>query len=493
MASYAAIASKPGLPPLPLLPPVVANPVVANPVGTTPTIEDHGSKDHGSNAKPTLEKEIAEWIALMGQVTTAPEQLTRLVEVLRREMEAPSGISGFRGHTTTESKAKAAGDLSFAENTKSSSNQRNFKNSASTSASHQYTTSNQNPNWRSGFSNSRFGNNSSSSAFDTRGSFDHGSKDHGSKDHGSKDHGSKDHGSKDHGSKDHGSKDHGSKDHGSKQSSPLNNKTPFASSPLEQPMTVVRPRASNPGRYKSRFKSTGNIEDKILNTIIGNKLNAFTPLTYNDTRDFIYQIMESGDQGSKEKEFTRDFIEKVFVKAVVEDLYCALFAKLIAEIAHRYPVIYEEMNKYHTEFLMIFDNVQEDTDAEYTELVKQKQYRMGYGQFIAELAGLNALETSHLMTMVSTIIDKIYKYSADENKVKTVEEFIDCLVRLTKGLQTRSPTFFKSVKGELVNILAKKLEEIIARPASNLASNNQRPSLSNKARFGLMDLKDIIQ
>jgi len=118
---------------------------------------------------------------------------------------------------------------------------------------------------------------------------------------------------------------------------------------------------------------------------------------------------------------------------------------------------------------------------------------MGYGQFIAELAGLNALETSHLMTMVSTIIDKIYKYSADENKVKTVEEFIDCLVRLTKGLQTRSPTFFKSVKGELVNILAKKLEEIIARPASNLASNNQRPSLSNKARFGLMDLKDIIQ
>ena len=510
MASYAAIASKPGLPPLPL---VVANPVVANPVVANPIIEE----------QQTLEKEITEWIALMGQVTTAPEQLSRLVEVLRREMEAPSGISGFRGHTTTESKAKAAGDLSFAENTKSSSNQRNFKNSASASASHQYTTSNQNPNWRSGFSNSRFGNNSSSSAFDTRGSFDHGSKDHGSKDYGSKDygskdHGSKDHGSKDHGSKDHGSKDHGSKDHGSKQSTPLNNKIPFASIPLEQPMTVVRPRASNPGRYKSRFKSTGNIEDKILNTIIGNKLNAFTPLTYNDTRDFIYQIMESGDQGSKdqgskEKEFTRDFIEKVFVKAVVEDLYCALFAKLIAEIAHRYPVIYEEMNKYHTEFLMIFDNVQEDTDAEYTELVKQKQYRMGYGQFIAELAGLNALETSHLMTMVSTIIDKIYKYSADENKVKTVEEFIDCLVRLTKGLQTRSPTFFKSVKGELVNILAKKLEEIIARPTSNLASkdlaskdlgskdagpkdagpNNQRPSLSNKARFGLMDLKDIIQ
>jgi hypothetical protein len=179
-------------------------------------------------------------------------------------------------------------------------------------------------------------------------------------------------------------------------------------------------------------------------------------------------------------------VEKVFIKAVVEDLYCALFAKLIAEIAHRYPVIYEEMNKYHKEFMKIFDNVREDKEAEYTELVKEKQYRMGYGQFIAELAGLNALEKSHLMTMVSTVIDKIYTCSVQENKVKMVEEFIDCLVRLTKGLQVRSGDFFGSVKKELVEILSSRLKELIAR-------SSPRPSLSNKARFGLMDLKDIIE
>jgi hypothetical protein len=188
---------------------------------------------------------------------------------------------------------------------------------------------------------------------------------------------------------------------------------------------------------------------------------------------------------SGETEFTRDFVEKVFTKATLEELYCPLFAKLIAEIAHRYPVMYEEMNKYHTEFLKIFDTVQEDTNTEYEILVKQKQYRMGYGQFIAELAGLNALEKSQLIAMTTTVIDKIWLFSAEGERTKAVEEFIDCLVRLTTGLRERSPTFFKSVKGELQAILEDKLNILIGK-------KDVRPSLSNKGRFGLMDLKDIL-
>lgn len=234
------------------------------------------------------------------------------------------------------------------------------------------------------------------------------------------------------------------------------------------------------GRYQSRFKTSENLEHTILNTVIGNKLNAFTPLTYNDTRDFIYQIMDSG-----EIEFTRDFIEKVFAKATVEELYCALFAKLIAEIAHRYPVMYEEMNKYHKEFLKIFDTVQEDSEVDYAILVKQKQYRMGYGQFIAELAGLNALDKSNLFAMVTTILDKIVMLAESENKNKVVEEFIDCLIRLTKGLKDRSPKFYVSVKGELSYILTKSLEDLITR-------SDVLPSLTKKAKFGLMDLNELL-
>ena len=243
------------------------------------------------------------------------------------------------------------------------------------------------------------------------------------------------------------------------------------------PVSTPRP----VGRYQSKFKATGNIEEKILNTVIGNKLNSFTPLTYDDTRDFIYQIMDSG-----ETEFVRDFIEKVFSKATLEDLYCGLFAKLIAEIAHKYPVMYEEMNKYHQEFMKIFENIQEDSDVEYTVLVKQKQYRMGYSQFIAELAGQNALEKNQLLTMVRLVMENIWVYTTQDTRLKAVEELIDCFVRLTTSLRDRCPGFFKGVKGEIWGLVGERVQILIAKQGA------PRPSFSNKARFGLMDLRDLL-
>ena len=371
MASYASVASKP-----------VDVPIEA-------------ARDTGS-----IEKEITYWLGMMSQISQPPENLARLIEILRREMETPQGPSSFRG---------------------GSGGQRNFGVAPGSTPMQ---------NWRSG-TNSRFNSINTSSApraaFDTRLS---GSR---------------------------------------APPSPLRNE--------ERTSTISRPA---PGRYQSRFTSGGNIEDKILNTVIGNKLNAFTPMTYNDTRDFIYQIVDSG-----ETEFTRDFIEKVFVKATLEELYCALFAKLIAEIAHKYPVIYEEINKYNKEFLKIFDDVQEGGEVSYEQIIKQKQYRMGYGQFIAELTGLNALEKSQLTDMVSTVVGKICIYTAQENKSKVVEEFIDCLLRLTKGLRERYVSFFKNVKGELSELLMETINDLIVR-------KDTRPSLSNKARFGLMDLRDIL-
>jgi hypothetical protein len=227
------------------------------------------------------------------------------------------------------------------------------------------------------------------------------------------------------------------------------------------------------------------MNDKILNSVIGNKLNSFTPLTYNDTRDFIYQIMDSG-----ETEFIKDFVEKVFAKATFEELYCALFAKLIAEIAHQYPVMYEEMKRYHEEFLKIFEDVSEDSasasGAHSDTIIKQRQYRLGYGQFISELASLNALEKDQLLAMVEKVMDKIWILTEQEDKTKTVEEFIDCIFRLTKSLREKSSTFFASVKEDMKLRILERATGLIAR------SVGPRPSLSVKARFGLMDLKDIL-
>lgn len=257
--------------------------------------------------------------------------------------------------------------------------------------------------------------------------------------------------------------------------------------PPQRNSQASSPRA-NPGRYQSKF-TDGNtgMNDKILHTIIGNKLNAFTPLTYSDTRDFIYQIMDSG-----ETEFIKDFIKKVFAKATLEELYCGLFAKLIAEIAHKYPVMYEEMARYHQEFLQIFEDVEggnsgQAGDSDYADALKKKQYRMGYGHFLSELAGQNALEKSQLFAMVTTVMGKIWDFSNQGEKAKTVEEFIDCIVRLTKSLRDRSPVFFRTVKEELSRITLEKVSALITPPTAV-----KYASLTNKGRFGMMDFRDLI-
>jgi hypothetical protein len=371
---------------------------------------------------PELDEEVSGWLKTLKSVKDVPDGLLRLVDGLRRDMEAPTGVGGFRNGVSAA--ATATTQRGFSGGGSSSSG---FRSQQPSSPLHTHTQQ-QGSSWRG-----RFGTSSAPKQPEwTSGRIPSGPSDPWQK--------------------------------------------PSSALPQQQQQPPSKP----VGRYQSRFKATGNIEDKILNTVIGNKLNAFTPLTYNDTRDFIYQIIDSG-----EREFTRDFIVKVFAKATTEDLYCALFAKLIAEIAHKYPVIYEEMDKYHSEFLSVFEDVKEDAETDYVVLVKQKQYRMGYGQFIAELAGLNALEKHQLLSMVTKIGDNIWALSAAENKVKTVEEFIDCLVRLTAGLRDRSPAFFKSVKGELVKILGEKISTLIAR-------SSPFPSLSKKGGFGLMDLKEIL-
>lgn len=247
------------------------------------------------------------------------------------------------------------------------------------------------------------------------------------------------------------------------------------SSVLQRPPQA--PTKTPHARYQSQFKTSGDIDGKILNTIIGNKLNSFTQLTYNDTRDFIYQIMDSG-----EKEFIKHFVDKVFTKATGEELYCALFAKLIAEIAHRYPIMYGEMDIYHAKFLQIFEDVEDHKDSEYDVQVKKRQYRMGYGHFISELAGQNALPKERLFQMMDTVGKRLSLHAEDPGKMKTLEEYTDCLVRVVKNLKEKSPAFFSNVRSELEGITLGFVTPLLAE---------KRAGFSTKARFRLMDLRDL--
>lgn len=242
-----------------------------------------------------------------------------------------------------------------------------------------------------------------------------------------------------------------------------------------------------PMRYQSRFKnSTQPVEDKILNNIILSKLNKFSGSTYDEIRDFLYQILGSGEPDLAE--MIRHFMMLVFKKAAAEEVYCPLYAKLLAEISGRYSVILEEMKKLQANYLEIFDDVEEvpeggDAYDAFVAKKKEKMYRQGYSQFLAELAGLEILELSNLQMTFEKLFALLLKHAAEEDKKALNEEYADCLVRMARVLKKKSSPFFQTARAMLMKTSKEPLERLITQKAAY-------PSLSPKARFILMDVKD---
>lgn len=105
----------------------------------------------------------------------------------------------------------------------------------------------------------------------------------------------------------------------------------FRSGGGDTPMSRVSSGSSiNPGtppppvpKYQSKFKNSNQpVDDKILNNIILSKLNKFSAKTYTEVRDFLYQILGSGEPDLQE--MIPHFMRLVFRKAASEEIFCPL-------------------------------------------------------------------------------------------------------------------------------------------------------------------------
>jgi hypothetical protein len=235
-------------------------------------------------------------------------------------------------------------------------------------------------------------------------------------------------------------------------------------SPLSTPSTP-----SIPLRYVSKFHNGTKVgDDKILNTVILNKLNVFSIKTYDDVKQFLFQIL-----GSDQTEFIQEFTWMVFRKAAAEDKFCGLFAKLLSEIKQEYPIIMEEMTKLHTTYLDIWK-------VSDTASTVDKRCRLGYSQFLAELTALGIIESDTMKLTLETLRDSIVACLSDSAHVETIEEYMDCLKQLCGS---RIP---KNVKYMIRELLVKDLEKWIDSPKDSV------PGLSVKSKFACMDLRDLL-
>lgn len=93
----------------------------------------------------------------------------------------------------------------------------------------------------------------------------------------------------------------------------------------------------------------------VVNTIIQGKLNKFSIANYDEVREFLMEILGSG-----EKDFLSDFMKLIFQKAATEPTFCPLYAKLLFELSSRFDFLRTEMDNLYRQFLPIFEEIGEE-------------------------------------------------------------------------------------------------------------------------------------
>ena len=245
---------------------------------------------------------------------------------------------------------------------------------------------------------------------------------------------------------------------------------------------------SPPAKYVSRFKKdTEKVDDTILNTILLGKLNKFSVVNYDEVKEFITHIIDSG-----ETEMTKCFMRLVFQKAASEEMFCPLYAKLLSELSTSFPILLSEMTALYSHYMKIFEEV--ETSAEnYDELVKrndEKKYRRGYSQFLAELIKHGVIDSELFLKTIITIIKQIECNSQNSNNTKIVEEYADCLMKVIKAIQSDDFDDDDDKIDEIRNVLKKT---IIHRIDPLTKRNPENTGITNKARFTILDIYEGIE
>lgn len=255
------------------------------------------------------------------------------------------------------------------------------------------------------------------------------------------------------------------------------------------PSPILQSPMPRNNRYVSIFKSASdeNIDDTIMNTIIRGKLNKFNTSNYSDIFEFMCQILDSG-----QTDFLNQFLMFVFQKATSEEFFCPLYAKLLSDLSSKYVVIKDGMLRLFQEYLNVFKDIDEAVnDKDYSDFIKhtgEKKYRVGYSQFLTELIKQRAIGNDIFFNNIHLIVSQIKANVVKDGQSQSVEEFADCLLRISRSLTLDITTDRCSVciKSEFKDAITQNMHGYLPRNVIN-------KSLTNRARFTIMELCDEVK
>lgn len=228
-------------------------------------------------------------------------------------------------------------------------------------------------------------------------------------------------------------------------------------------------------RFGNRGRKDVTTEERMLDRI-RDKMNKFSELTYDATKSWLGQLLDSG-----EFEFLTEFITLVFDKAAAEPPFCSLYARLVAELRAGFPHINTDIQRIFDEFMGVFAEVAVEPESmgsveydAYVALRERQKYRRGYAAFLGAMAQRGTLTADDITRTCNVILDKLMAAKVVEHNGHLCEEYAECL----KTLMLSCEALLKPVAAPLVA----RVKEVMVRAGS--------PSLTNNTRFSLMDITD---
>lgn len=280
--------------------------------------------------------------------------------------------------------------------------------------------------------------------------------------------------------------------------------TAAGTTPSSNQTEYVRPNMhSLSNKYVSKFKKNAEkVEDTILNTIILGKLNKFSELNYDEIKEFITHIIDSG-----ETDMIKCFMKLVFEKAASEEIFCPLYAKLLGQLSARYPILLTEMANLYSQYMEIFEEIEEDNATNYNEVCKrnvEKKYRRGYSQFLAELIKHDVIDIDVFMKTVVKIITQVELNKMRKEYSKLNEEYADCLMKIMKAIrenekeEEQEPLIYQDSDDESENDKIEQIRimlkgDVYKRIAPLTVRTVEYVGISNKTRFTFLDIYESIQ
>ena len=171
----------------------------------------------------------------------------------------------------------------------------------------------------------------------------------------------------------------------------------------------------------------------------------------------------------------------MFEKAAAEQPFCALYAKLITELCASFPHLDTELRRIFSEFITIFVEVRDAPDvesAEYSAFLahrERRKFRRGYSSFIGDIARLGVLQKADVEKTSGIILDGLMTTKKETGQQLLCEEYADCLITLLRSC---------------IDIMKPSIKPLLDRVLLAM-DRSESPSLSNKARFSLMDIADL--